>query len=110
MGFRALRASHGPHYVLGYAALAIAALHIIMVIGSMQAANAKGLWFATFAFGGLAVQAFLGASLQSPGVYRAPLRRWHTLLFWTIAVLILGTSFSTSGRGMHRQSPKAPMS
>lgn len=79
-----------PHYVLGYAALAIAALHILLVIGSMQAANAKGLWFATFAFGGLAVQAFLGASLQSPGVYRAPLRRWHTLLFWTIAVLILG--------------------
>ncbi len=79
-----------PHYVLGYTALAIAALHVTLVIGSMQAANAEGLWFATFAFGALGVQTFLGASLQSPGVYRAPLRRWHMLLFWTIGVLILG--------------------
>jgi hypothetical protein len=79
-----------PHYVLGYAALVLAALHIALVGKSMGAANAAGIWLATFAMGGLALQAFVGTNLQSPGAYRTLLRRWHLVLFFAIALLILG--------------------
>lgn len=79
-----------PHFVLGYAALAIAATHVVLVMGNMASANATGIWFATLAVGVLGVQAFLGANLQAPGAYRVPLRRWHVILFWTIALLIAG--------------------
>lgn len=77
-----------PHYVLGYAALAIAAIHVALVAGQMGAANPAGIWLATFAFAGLGLQTFAGANLQSPGAYRTPLRRWHIVLFLTILVLI----------------------
>ena len=79
-----------PHFVLGYAALGIAAIHIALVMGRMGGANPKGIWFATLAFAGLGLQAFLGTNLQSPGAYRAPLRRWHVILFWTIGLLVTG--------------------
>lgn len=79
-----------PHFVLGYATLAIAATHIVLVMGHMASANPTGIWFATLAFGVLGVQAFLGTNLQSPGAYRVPLRRWHVILFWTITLLIAG--------------------
>lgn len=79
-----------PHYALGYAALAIAAIHVALVAGRMGAANPAGIWLATFAFAGLGLQTFVGTSLQSPGAYRAPLRRWHIVLFLTILLLIAG--------------------
>ena len=79
-----------PHYVLGYAAFGLAAMHLLLSAGDMRSANANGIWLATFAFGGLGLQTFVGMSLQSPGAYRAPLRRWHMFLFWSIAVLIVG--------------------
>ncbi len=79
-----------PHFVLGYGALSIAAVHLALVIGKMAVGNPAGIWLATFAFGGLGVQAFVGTSLQSPGAYRVPLRRCHATLFWMIALLIVG--------------------
>ena len=79
-----------PHFVLGYATLAIAATHVVLVMGHMASANATGIWFATLAFAVLGVQTFLGTNLQSPGAYRVPLRRWHVILFWTITLLIAG--------------------
>ncbi len=79
-----------PHFVLGYAALATAAAHAALAMGHMAVANSTGIWFATLAFGGLGVQTFLGTNLQSPGAYRVPLRRWHVIVFLTIALLIAG--------------------
>jgi hypothetical protein len=79
-----------PHYVLGYAALAIAAIHVGLVTGRMGAANPAGIWLATFAFAGLGLQTFVGTSLQSPGAHRVSLRRWHIVLFLTIVLLIAG--------------------
>lgn len=76
-----------PHFVLGYAALAFAALHLSTSIRESSSGSAAGLWFATLAFAGMAIQSFLGTNLQSPGMFRKPLRRWHVALF--AAVLIL---------------------
>ncbi|HEX3369212.1 MAG TPA: hypothetical protein VHS56_06520, partial [Candidatus Cybelea sp.] len=56
-----------PHYVLGYAALGLALIHLMSYLGGMQGANATGLWFATLATAVLALQALLGSNLQSPG-------------------------------------------
>lgn len=53
---------------------------------NMGGANANGLWCATLATFGLGLQAFVGTNLQAPGAYRPVLRRWHTTLFWTIAI------------------------
>jgi cytochrome b561 len=79
-----------PHYVLGYAALGLAAVHLLLSAGNMSSVNVNGIWLATFAFGGLMLQTFVGMSLQSPGAYRSALRRWHLFLFWSVAALILG--------------------
>ena len=76
-----------PHFVIGYIALATAVLHMLLSMPAMTSANALGLWFATAATFGLGAQAFLGTNLQSPGIYRRPLRRWHVVLFWATAVL-----------------------
>ena len=54
----------------------------------MAGANSLGISCATFAFAALLVQAFLGLSLQSPGAYRAVLRRWHTLTFAAVVALL----------------------
>ena len=78
-----------PHFVLGYIALACALLHMVLSMPAAPAANGDGIWFAGLATGGLGLQAFLGTNLQSPGIYRKPLRRWHTLLFWLCAVFVL---------------------
>ena len=78
-----------PHMWLGYAVLVLAFVHMSLSTSGMAGANTNGIWFATFALLGLGVQAFIGASLQSPGVYRAPLRRWHLYVF----VLVLGLLF-----------------
>jgi len=76
--------------VLGYAALALGVVHGLLSMGDASGANTAGIWFAVLALLGLGVQAFIGTSLQSPGVYRAPLRSWHTLLFWGLSLLVLG--------------------
>jgi hypothetical protein len=79
-----------PHFVLGYAALALALLHMAMSMGASGGANAGGIWFATIALAGLGLQAFIGTNLQSPGAYRLTLRRWHTLVFWGVLLLAIG--------------------
>jgi hypothetical protein len=89
----AFRVRMRPHFILGYAALALACVHLTLSMGDTGAANINGIWFAGFALAGLGVQTFVGASLQSPGSYRAPLRRWHRMLFWSVAALVLGHVF-----------------
>ncbi len=79
-----------PHFILGYAVLALAFVHLMFAMGDTGGANLDGIWLASLALAGLGVQAFIGASLQSPGIYRVPLRRWHKLLFWGVAALVLG--------------------
>ncbi len=79
-----------PHFLLGYGALALATLHLFMSTGGMGGSNANGIWLATFALFALALQAFIGTSLQSPGTYRSTLRRWHSIVFWSVLVLAIG--------------------
>jgi len=76
-----------PHFIIGYAALVFAVLHLALSSSAMPGANGNGIWLATFATAGLGAQAFSGASLQDPGAYRQPLRRWHVRLFWAVLVL-----------------------
>ena len=73
-----------PHFILGYAALAFACIHVAFAMGLMREVSGTGIQFATIALIALGAQTFVGASLQDPGGYRRPLRAWH---LWTIAVL-----------------------
>jgi hypothetical protein len=77
-----------PHFVLGYAVFGLALAHTAFAMGAMHTLSAADLWLATLALSGLGVQAFLGASLQAPGVYRAVLRRWHLVTTWSVALFI----------------------
>jgi|SRR5580700_295053 hypothetical protein len=79
-----------PHFVLGYAALALAAFHGMLAMGAMRVLGSGGGWLAFLAFGGLALQTYLGASLQAPGIYRGVLRRWHLVTALGVAILIAG--------------------
>jgi|SRR5579862_669765 len=79
-----------PHFVLGYAVFGIALAHTLLAMGAMHALSRLDLWLATLALMGLALQAFLGASLQAPGGYRAVLRRWHLATMWSVALFIAG--------------------
>lgn len=80
-----------PHFVLGYASLAFAAAHLATSMGDTgSSGNSTGLWFAALAFAGLAVQSFVGTNLQSPGIFRKPLRRWHAAVFVLVLVLAGG--------------------
>ena len=79
-----------PHLVLGYVAAGLAVAHVAMTTGGMGGVNPTGIWLATFALFGLGLQAFVGTNLQSPGAYRAPLRRWHLALFWIVLLLAIG--------------------
>jgi hypothetical protein len=78
-----------PHYLLGYGALAIAVAHVVTAGRSMGSADATGIWIGSFALLVLILQAFVGASLQAPGAYRAVLRRWHAVAFWSALALAL---------------------
>ena len=78
-----------PHFVLGYIALLAALIHTMLAMPATGAENVAGMWFAALAVSGLVIQSFLGLNLQSPGVYRRPLHRWHTALFWGTAMLAL---------------------
>lgn len=77
-----------PHLALGYVTLAAASMHAVTSGPSMSLATTTGIWAATAALAALALQAFVGASLQSPGSYRRPLLAWHRTLLWLIAVLV----------------------
>ncbi len=79
-----------PHYVIGYAALGLACVHLAIVMGSMYGANITGIWLATLALAGLGAQALIGTNLQWARTSRALLRRWHTALFWIISALVAG--------------------
>lgn len=79
-----------PHYVLGYGALILAAFHTALSSAAASGANRDGLWLAALALVALALQAFVGSSLQAPGLYRLVLRRWHLGMFCASAGLICG--------------------
>jgi hypothetical protein len=79
-----------PHYVIGYAALGFAVVHVSLSMGGMAGADATGIWMASAALLGLCWQALLGTNLQSPGDYRRPLRRWHLVTFAAVLVLAGG--------------------
>ena len=70
-----------PHYFLGYAALVLTLVHLSESMGGMGGANPTGIWLATLATLALGVQALVGTNLQSPGLYRVALRRWHLVAF-----------------------------
>ena len=70
-----------PHYVIGYAALALASLHGFFAMGAIHGADGAGLRAATVAIFALGIQTFVGASLQDPGSYRRVLRGWHIGVF-----------------------------
>lgn len=78
-----------PHYILGYGALALAAVHAAFSVGSMRGTDAGGIWAATAAFVALGAQTFVGASLQDPGAYRRSLRAWHVGILATLVILLV---------------------
>lgn len=78
-----------PHYVLGYAALAFACVHVAFAMGLMREAPGAGLRFATVALIALGAQTFVGASLQDPGGYRRPLRVWHLSMIAVLAFTLI---------------------
>lgn len=79
-----------PHYVVGYAALGLAVLHLSFSMGSMAGADSTGIWLGTVALVGLGWQALVGSNLQSPGGYRVALRRWHLGTFAAVFLLAIG--------------------
>ena len=78
-----------PHYVLGYAALIFAVLHVYFAMGSMRGEDPNGLCAATGALFALGAQTFVGASLQDPGGYRRTLRAWHIGILATLVALLV---------------------
>ena len=88
--FAGFRVRMRPHYVAGYAAHVLAGAHALLSAGTMAGANVTGIRLATAALFALCAQAFVGASLQAPGAYRAPLRTWHRRIFWLAVLLTLG--------------------
>ncbi|HEY6325323.1 MAG TPA: hypothetical protein VIW73_02260 [Candidatus Cybelea sp.] len=79
-----------PHYVIGYAVLALAIVHLSFSMRAMAGTNATGLWLASLALLGLIWQVLLGSNLQSPGGYRTVLRRWHLGTFAAVMLLAAG--------------------
>ena len=85
-----LRVRMRPHYVIGYAVLALAIVHVSFSMHAMAGADATGIWLATLALLGLLWQALVGSNLQSPGGYRTLLRRWHLGTFGAVMLLAAG--------------------
>ncbi len=77
-----------PHYVVGYAALALALVHVFYAMGAMRGVNATSIRFAVAALAVLGLQTFVGASLQDPGAYRGVLRTWHMTAFAASVLLV----------------------
>lgn len=108
-----------PHFFLGYASLAFAVAHLFTSMGDVgSSGNGFGLWLAALAFAGLAIQSFVGTNLQSPGIFRKPLRRWHTAVFAVVLLLagghvllsgsagaMMSTAFSTDRQPHHHPKP-----
>ena len=78
-----------PHYILGYAALALAGVHTILAMGAVKQAGSTGIQFATAALLSLGLQTFVGASLQDPGGYRRALRVCHIGIVVVLAIALL---------------------
>ena len=57
---------------------------MMLAMPATSGANGNGIWSAIFATIGLGLQTFVGTNLQSPGLYRVILRRYHAGLFWAI--------------------------
>lgn len=76
-----------PHYVIGYGAVALTGAHAWTSTGTMGGADARGIWIGVIALLAIVVQTFLGMSLQAPGAYRIPLRRWHGIVFFAVLPL-----------------------
>ena len=85
-----LRLRMRPHYVLGYAALCFAIVHLSLSTGATSGADTTGVWLATLALLGLGWQALVGSNLQSPGDYRGALRRWHLVTFVAVSFFAVG--------------------
>jgi hypothetical protein len=68
-----------PHAWLGYAIVALSALHAIAGLGGgFHRFDMAGLWFAAIAFALLCVQWLLGSRLMRRSLEHRPrLRRWH---------------------------------
>lgn len=79
-----------PHFVLGYAVLGLAGIHTVLSLENAARIGSSDLWFAAWALVGLGVQTFIGLSLQAPGAFRRPLRRWHVIATFAVALLIVG--------------------
>lgn len=79
-----------PHFILGYVVLGLGLVHAGFAMPAMGSLNATSAWLATTAIAGLGVQTFLGMSLQAPGVYRTPLRRWHLVTMCAAGAAIAG--------------------
>lgn len=77
-----------PHYVLGYATLLFACVHVAFAMGLMREEPGSGLRFATVALIALGAQTFVGASLQDPGGYRRSLRAWHLSMIAVLAITL----------------------
>ena len=77
-----------PHYVIGYAALALSCAHAFFAMGVVFETPGSGIRFATVALVALGAQTFVGASLQDPGGYRRPLRVWHLSMIVVLAVTL----------------------
>ena len=54
-----------PHYAVGYAALALAVVHLTASMSGMGGANSTGIWMASAAILGLGWQALLGRDRKS---------------------------------------------
>jgi hypothetical protein len=85
-----LRVRMRPHYILGYAALIAALLHLSLEMGGINGADSNGLRLAALALLGLGMQALIGSNLQSPGDYRKLLRGWHLVTFAVVMLFALG--------------------
>lgn len=79
-----------PHYYLGYVVLALGIGHTLLSLGNVPSIGSLDTWIAIWALVGLGLQTFIGLSLQAPGGYRQPLRRWHLIATFAVFVLILG--------------------
>lgn len=79
-----------PHFILGYAVLALAVMHTFVAMPNARALSGTDLRLAALALFGLGLQTFVGMSLQAPGLYRGALRRWHVATTVAVAGLIAG--------------------
>ena len=81
-----------PHFVMGYATLAFALVHMWTSMGSMRGANPTGIWLATLALFALGFQTLVGAPcivhfLHTRGMRAAP---GASIVHHVIVYLLIG--------------------